>query len=382
MKRVCMLTSGHAPLDDRIFHREAKSLHRIGYTVVVIAPSTSSVQKPMEVGGIRIIPMPYHRSKVLTRIMALYYLFRYGLKSGPAIYHCHEVDALWVGILLSKRTGAKVVYDAHEHFPSLMSENPIFPRVIKPLVRFLIDQSEKVACRFADHVITVNRTLQQRYRAMRKPTTILYNCPSLQLYDRWEAPPIGHAGPIVVYNGGVSKDRGLDRFLLALIEVRKAFPRVLFLVVGKILDNDRFQPWIDRFIRENGLAGHFHVTGWMPYEQVPAYLMEADLGVILFQPSHYNNLIGLPNKLFEYMGCRKPVVACHFPEIGAIIEKEQCGLLVDSTRPREIAEAIIYLLAHPEEAARMGERGRQAVEQTYNWERMERALLAVYREIA
>lgn len=382
MKQVCMLTSGHAPLDDRIFHREAKSLPKLGYTVVIIAPSSPSIRKPMEVSGIRIIPIPRRKNKRINRITVLYHLVHYGLKYGPAIYHCHEIDALWVGILLSKRKGGKVIYDAHEHFPSLMSQHPVLPEVIRPFVYFFVDRLERIACRFADRVVTVNKTLKNRYIGMRRPTTILYNCPSLRLHEWRGDHPLEHDGPIVVYNnGGVSRDRGLDRFLEALVEVKKTFPRVLFLLVGDILDDDRFRLWMDRFIRENGLAGHFHVTGWIPYEQVPAYLMEADLGVILFQPFHYNIVNSLPIKLFEYMGARKPIVACDFPEIRAVIESERCGLLVDATQPHEIAHAILYLLEHPEEAAQMGERGRQAIERTYNWERMEQILSEVYQGI-
>ncbi|MGI6023578.1 MAG: glycosyltransferase, partial [Methanoculleus sp.] len=49
--------------------------------------------------------------------------------------------------------------------------------------------------------------------------------------------------------------------------------------------------------------------------------------------------------------------------------------------PGAIAEAIVYLLEHPEEARRMGENGRVAVLERYNWGEMEGRLLGVYRAI-
>ena len=56
----------------------------------------------------------------------------------------------------------------------------------------------------------------------------------------------------------------------------------------------------------------------------------------------------------------------------------QCGLLIDVTDPKAIAEAVIHLLRNPEEAARLGASGRRSVETRYNWETEEKKLLAVF----
>ena len=45
------------------------------------------------------------------------------------------------------------------------------------------------------------------------------------------------------------------------------------------------------------------------------------------------------------------------------------------------ADAIVYLLTHPEEACIMGENGRQAVLQRYNWDKEGEKLLAFYRQL-
>ncbi len=78
------------------------------------------------------------------------------------------------------------------------------------------------------------------------------------------------------------------------------------------------------------------------------------------------------------MACAKPVVVSNFPEVRKVVVEEDCGILVDPTSVDEIADAIIYLLEHPGEARKMGENGRRAVKEKYNWEKMERRLLEVY----
>jgi len=119
---------------------------------------------------------------------------------------------------------------------------------------------------------------------------------------------------------------------------------------------------------------------WVPYEEVPRHLVEAQIGVVLFHslPNHIN---AMPNKLFEYMAAGLPIIASNFPLWREIVEGNECGLTVNPLDPKEIAKAIEYLLLHPEEACRMGNNGRRAVEEKYNWENEGKKLLALYEKL-
>ena len=56
-------------------------------------------------------------------------------------------------------------------------------------------------------------------------------------------------------------------------------------------------------------------------------------------------------------------------------------LFADPRDPAAIAEAIEYLLTHPDEAEAMGERGRAAVRDRFNWDRDAGRLLSLYRDL-
>jgi glycosyltransferase involved in cell wall biosynthesis len=88
-----------------------------------------------------------------------------------------------------------------------------------------------------------------------------------------------------------------------------------------------------------------------------------------------------PNKLFEYMSASLPVIASDFPLWREIIEGAGAGLLVDPQSPDAISDAMEWLIDNPEQAKEMGENGKRAVEETYNWNIESKKLITMYRDL-
>ncbi len=383
--KICMLTSAHSPFDARVFHKEAKSLAKSGHhQVTIVAPSVGLAFKNAKADDIEIISLPKYRYKFLMRAITILQLLNRALAVKATVYHCHEFDIFLGSIILKLLLNAKIVYDVHEHFPAKVSEYPIFPSFSASIVRLLLEKIETLFCRFADQIFTVNSTLRRRFLGANKSTTVLYNCPFLKLYVPQKNQTMSRKygnGKVVIYEGAVNRKRGIDKFLFALPEVKRKFSDIIFLVIGDIFCDAEVNTWINNYVASEKLDNNFKITGWIPYTELPEALANANVGVILFQPVSYNNFIGLPNKLFEYMACGIPVIACDFPEIRAVVEKSQCGILIDPTKPEAIADTIVYLLEHPQVAKAMGENGRKAVEKKYNWEKMEIRLLKDYEKL-
>jgi glycosyltransferase involved in cell wall biosynthesis len=85
--------------------------------------------------------------------------------------------------------------------------------------------------------------------------------------------------------------------------------------------------------------------------------------------------------MFEYMAVGLPIIASDFPPLKKIINEERCGLTVNQSNPKAIAEAMRWILEHPAEAEAMGRRGRQAVEHTYNWDTEAIKIISLYNEL-
>ncbi len=82
------------------------------------------------------------------------------------------------------------------------------------------------------------------------------------------------------------------------------------------------------------------------------------------------------------MAAAIPVVASDFPQVRAIVEDAGCGIVVDTTRPGAIAAAVNDLRGGPgRRSAEMGERGRLAIEDRYNWSTSAAELRALYDSV-
>ena len=77
----------------------------------------------------------------------------------------------------------------------------------------------------------------------------------------------------------------------------------------------------------------------------------------------------------------KPVIGGRIPTVAQVIDDGVDGLLATQD-PDELAESIVWLLNSPREAQKMGQAGRQKVDQRYEWDRLARATLRIYETAA
>ncbi len=73
------------------------------------------------------------------------------------------------------------------------------------------------------------------------------------------------------------------------------------------------------------------------------------------------------------------ILESNFPLWRDIIEKNNCGILVDPLKPAEIADAIDWVFNNSKEAEQMGKNGIRAVKEQYNWSIEEKKLFEFYK---
>jgi glycosyltransferase involved in cell wall biosynthesis len=103
-------------------------------------------------------------------------------------------------------------------------------------------------------------------------------------------------------------------------------------------------------------------------------------GIVTFHPLP-NHIDAQPNKMFEYMSAGLPIITSNFPLWKEIVEGNSCGICVNPLDPEEIGKAIEYIISHSNEAEKMGQNGKKAVLEKYNWQVEEKKLFEVYEEL-
>lgn len=370
--RVCMLSPSHPAWDPRVVQREAQSLARLGYRVGVVAMHEPGKPFPE---GIDLLPLPHALLTRWARIKRIWRTYTLGLRYRADVYHTHEVESLAVGILLKWRTGAKLIFDAHEcyHFTAAQFSKGLTARIITTLTAWML----RWMSRRAAHVIVVSFTNERFYRDACgcRAVTIIHNSPPLEKFPYQDKP--ADAVRTITHDGYLNKDRGLAVILEALAIVRKQSPAKL-LVVGEVWHEDREE--FARLVRDFSLQDAVEVTNWIPYDQVGTRLNEGSIGLVAMQPIP-NNYNSLSNKLFNYMSTGQAVVGPQGSNTAEVIRRTDCGVAADMTDPHKLADALVSLLTNPARCLRLGLNGRRAVEEEYGWHRMEILLSRIYQSL-
>lgn len=366
---IVHLTSVHSSFDIRIFHKECKTLARAGYEVVLVAQH----EKDEEVDGIRIraLAKPDHRLDRMT--CTAWQIFRSAIKENAKLYHIHDPELILIGILLKIR-GKRVIYDVHEDYASsLLSRDWIHPRFRSCIVRG-VTLAEWIGIHLFDGVVAATPTIAKRFPSSK--TVSVQNFPIMNKLVLKATTTIYYPqkSPILVYIGVISEMRGIREMVQAMGHLPENLGVQLWLAGS-------FSPaHLEDEVKELPGWERVQFLGWQSHEGVPFILGQARLGLVLFHPAP-NHVMAQPNKLFEYMSAGIPVVTSDFPLWREIVEGAGCGLLVNPLDPKAIAEAILWLLEHPEEAEKMGKRGQAAVRERYNWDYEANKLLAFYQKI-
>jgi glycosyltransferase involved in cell wall biosynthesis len=121
------------------------------------------------------------------------------------------------------------------------------------------------------------------------------------------------------------------------------------------------------------------LTGFLPYEELPACLGSSDLFVLPFADKICN--IGRwPNKICDYMCLGRPTITNSIGDIKSLFEEHEIGLL-SRWDPIDFAEKIIFLIEHPDIADQLGKNARVVAETVYDWKILIRKLETFYYAI-
>ena len=367
MRKVCHISTVHPWDDVRIFHKECISLVEVGYDVVLIVQHTQDET----VNGVRVIALPRAKNRFQRMVGLSFKAFRRAMEQNAEIYHFHDPELIPVGMVL-KLFGKRVIYDIHEDLPRQIENKEWLHPFLRKWIADICQCFEWFAGILLDRIVAVTPTIAGRFPP--KKTWLVQNYPRLGELVSDKSEPVSVRKPVIVYIGGITETRGARTMVEAISLVPEKYKAKLFLAGN--MDSESLFAGLQKLPGWNCVE----YLGWQSREQVAGLLGTAKVGMVSLHPTA-NHIHSQPIKLFEYMSAGLPVIASDFPLWRKIVDGCHCGLLVDPMDPSAISKAICTLLDNPEEASRMGENGKKACRDIYNWNHEAEQLLNCYSTI-
>lgn len=374
MKKILHIAYGHNKNDTRIVQKECTSLAYNGYEVYYTTfDREADIEKSAKL--VKYVPLKVVNKSVLVNYIVDRDLLRaYSViidQVHPKVVHIHEYGISFLVCFIKKKyRNIKVIYDAHEDNAGTDYERDTlkYGKVIAKLLMLLRRHKEKQACKHADVVITATSHIKELLQKYNSKIEVICNYPIIRA--RNELRKQMRRG--VCYVGGLEPERGIT----TLISISDRINENIYLAgpIKQTYKDELENRYSDTYNRK------WFYKGILSRQEVSVLYAESSVGVCLFKKT-VNNYMAEPNKIYEYMEAGIPIIISKFPLWVKVVEGARCGICVDEENPDEICEKINYLLTHPRVARQMGENGRKAVLERYNWNVEEKKLLQIYNDL-
>jgi glycosyltransferase involved in cell wall biosynthesis len=393
---ILMVLSGHPyPPDERV-EREARDLIRDGHNLFLIARRGIGQPKEEDVNGVRVIrtPLPFqHKKRVADLIyhtLQRYWIFFHILwicrKHRIEALHVHDLPYAFTAVLSGKVLKIPTVFDMHENYVqmhiTLITAKGY--KLLKFLYAGLIAMwriEEKIACCWSYRVIVVADEHVQRIKAMGvspERIVVITNTEDINFFSglsiEKQLLQEYQDDFVILFFGKFSSHRGLETVIKAMPRILEKISNAKLLLVGEGYNRRE----LEELVREMNLGKKVIFTGFQPFQLIPTFIELSRIGLIPHISTPHIETT-MPNKIFQFMLMEKPVVVSSVRPLKRVVNDAQCGLVFEERNPASLAEAVIKL-RDEDLRRRLGENGRRAVKDRYNWRLTVQALLLIYRK--
>lgn len=236
--------------------------------------------------------------------------------------------------------------------------------------------AETLVYRHAGLVLPIRRSLADRVRRRGCPREKIRLFPhsvsertftgedAFDVRRRYNLPP---SARLVVHAGRLEKDNYADDIAAVAGRLVQSDPDVHVIVCG----SGAQQEAMARGVRAAGGADRIRFLGFVPQEEVLAWRRQGDVNLCL--------RAGF--SLIEACAAGTPVVAYDVDWHRELVRNGETGFLVPEHDVAGVAERVQRLLAHPDEALRMGDSARRLARRRHSPANVARQKASIYREL-
>ncbi|UCG68375.1 MAG: glycosyltransferase family 4 protein [Thermoplasmata archaeon] len=292
----------------------------------------------------------------------------------PDAVVCHDLEILNAGVKAIKKLKVPLFYDAHENWPAMVAQNSRFEARLSAML-------EKRLLKHVTHSYTYGDDLTKKFNDMGHLAITLYNSKSMNVIPNVGETEIGEMKTklglekkdfIIGFAGSVNLENGTQQVMDSLKNLPDNFK---FLVVGGSGREEDLEN-VKKYAVKKGVLDRVIFTGRVKSQDLLRYSAAFDVGTALFMPVSENQVARVPNKLFDYMAMKVPMIVSDFPNMRkVVVEESDCGIAVQPMDIQEIMKAVLHFHEDPKMAKEKGKNGRIKFETKYSWDVQKQKLM-------
>jgi len=332
---------------------------------------TSSIHED----GLRLIELPLQRKSkdrnyfweyfVCLLFFTGYTIWNY-IRRGYHIIHIHNMpDFLIFAAILPKILGCKIILDIHDPMPEFFLSK--FQKRTDSLLGKLLVIEERVSALFADEIITANENFRQVLQNRGIPEnkiTVVINVANPKIFYQRNKIRTNKDKYILVFPGTLAARYGLDIPIIALPELLKTIPNIMFRLIG---DKNDYTDTLSVIAVTLGMQDHFEILASVPLEQIPALLSDCDIGIYPAIPDPHMS-IATPGKILEYAAMDLPIVSSKLQAV-SIYFPESCVSYFEPGSINGFTSCILNLYNNPARVQSLLENMQKMYIQVYTYEK-------------
>tara|TARA_B100001996_G_scaffold306964_1_gene248246 strand:- start:14 stop:1123 length:1110 start_codon:yes stop_codon:yes gene_type:complete len=366
---IAVISCLHFPDDERIYHRQIKTLLQGGYEVKYYTRST--VTKNLSGKGLAHINFSDTLSiSEYTKLV----LKEISNSNQILILHIHEPELFRFAINVKKVIGAKIIYDVHEDFPSIINTFSKWNKGIKYFKERYWILKERLFLKEVDEIIVASSAIvNSNYRHQGFNPLLLENFPSKTFISNLEIKK--KIKNSIIYHGNLAPERGIIELIKAMEMVIREIPDATLSLYGnfrtKNFKNNVCQI-INRLNMNKCITLHAHIL----HVDIWKKLEEHMIGVIPFNDNALTR-IGTPTKIFEFMAAGCQIVCSDLPPMKRYDIK---GLkLFQSGNVKSLSNVLINSMKNISNKDLIY--NQEKIKSDYNWDCISGKLINLYKRL-
>lgn len=366
MTAVISVVSNDIATDNRV-HKICSSLVSNGYKVIVAGRRLSD-SLPME-------GRPYltRRFRLLFNNGPLFYMnlnlriFFYLIFTHTDIILANDLDTLLGCTIAARIKRVKLIFDSHELFPEV-------PELVdRPVVRKIWLFLEKRLLPRIDAGITVSKSIAEFYLEKYSTEFTVVRNAAVFHADNKKSKRNNIAGQVtILYQGALNIGRGIR---LAVQSMEYVDGAVLIIIGSGDIEQE-----LHKLVHDLGSEKKIKFTGKVPMEKLWEYTRKAHIGISLEEDLGLNYRYALPNKLFDYIQARIPVIVSDLPEMKGVVEKYKIGRILKERTPEALASVINKMIVEELPSGKYLSDLELAAREL-SWQREEEILIQLFRNL-